>query len=137
LMLQFYGVSGVTRAVQLDNFPEGYTLNTVFGYANDFWSMANQNGASYLPRWKTANSEFVGDFHIYDASYDRLKTGEIAYNFQKNVLDRFKISDLRLYVNGNNLWYWSRLPDDRESGSPASKAYPVMKRINLGVNITF
>ena len=135
--LQFYGVSNVSRTVALENFPINYALNTVFDHALDYWSKDNPNASSYLPRWKTPNSEFIGNYNMYDASYIRLKTAEIAYSFRPKVLERIHMSELRLFVNGNNLWLWSRMPDDREAGSPADRAYPVMKRYNFGVNLTF
>lgn len=135
--LQFYGVSNVSRKVDLENFPVNYTLNTVFGHVLDYWSKENTNASSYLPRWKTPNSEFIGNYNIYDASYIRLKTAEIAYNLPPRAVKRLGMQDMRLFVNGNNLWLWSRMPDDREAGSPANRAYPVMKRINVGFDLTF
>jgi hypothetical protein len=136
-MLQFYGVSNTCRWVSLENFPANYALNTVFDHALDFWSKDNPNASSYLPRWKTDNSEFIGNYAFYDASFIRLKTAEIAYTFPAKALQKIEISELRLFINGNNLWMWSRMPDDREAGSPADRAYPVMKRFNFGINLTF
>ena len=86
--LQFYGVSNVSRKVDLENFPVNYTLNTVFGHVLDYWSKENTNASSYLPRWKTPNSEFIGNYNIYDASYIRLKTAEIAYNLPPRAVKR-------------------------------------------------
>jgi hypothetical protein len=45
---------------------------------------------------------------------------------------------LKVYVNGNNLFLWTDMPDDRESnfagtGLASQGAYPTMKRINFGV----
>ena len=52
---------------------------------------------------------------------------------KKIGLNRFKI-----FLNGNNLWVWSRMPDDRESnfagtGSASQGAYPTVRRFNLGI----
>ena len=49
--------------------------------------------------------------------------------------------NLKLYVNGNNLWVWTRMPDDRESnfagtGWASQGAYPTVKRINFGLKFT-
>ena len=48
---------------------------------------------------------------------------------------------MRLFLNGNNLFFWSDLPDDRENtysgGSATEGAYPTTKRINLGIELTF
>ena len=136
--VQFYGVTNVTRHVPLRNFYLNF--NTIYGHALDYWSKDNPNATSYLPRYLTAGS-FYGDYHYYDGSYVRLKTAEIAYNFQKPVLDKLGIANLKLFVNGNNLWLWTRLPDDREDswngGAAADGAYPTLRRINFGFNVTF
>ena len=47
------------------------------------------------------------------------------------------MSMFKLYLNGNNLWLWSRMPDDRESnfagtGLASQGAYPTVRRFNLG-----
>ncbi len=38
-------------------------------------------------------------------------------------------------------FFWSKLPDDREAawsgGSANTGAYPTVKRINFGINLTF
>ena len=53
-------------------------------------------------------------FFQYDGSYLRLKTAEIAYTFTGVGLKHYGISALKLYLNGNNLLFWSKMPDDRE-----------------------
>jgi hypothetical protein len=132
VMAQLYGVYNVSRFTSLPSFR--YNSDLVFEHTSDHWSKDNQDASSFLPRWKTQGL-ITGDYFIYDASYLRLKTAEVAYTFQQGFLQNAGISRLRLYLNGENLLFWSDLPDDRESGSGA--AYPTQKRINLGVNLTF
>ncbi len=138
IMLQFYSVNNVSRNVRLDNFYQ--YQNTLFEHVSDYWSENNQDAGSFLPRWKT-EGEFIGNYYIYDGSYVRLKTAELAYDFQDKQLKKLGLSNLRLFINGNNLFFWSDLPDDRESawlgGSAAQGAYPTPKRINLGCELTF
>jgi TonB-linked SusC/RagA family outer membrane protein len=138
LMLQFYGVNNVSRTVPLDNF---YLYqNVLFSHTRDYWSENNQNATSYLPRWKS-QGQFIGNYFVFDGSYVRLKTAEVSYSFQKPMLSRFGLSSLRLFVNGNNLIFWSKLPDDRESaasgGTASAGAYPTSRRFNMGVDLTF
>ncbi len=138
LTLQFYGVNNVSRVVTLNNF---YLYqNVLFEHVRDHWSKDNQDASSYLPRWKSQGN-FIGDYFLYDGSFVRLKTAEVAYSFQKPVLTRLGVSSLRLYVNGNNLLFWSKLPDDREAawsgGDASAGAYPTPKRFNIGIDLTF
>jgi TonB-linked SusC/RagA family outer membrane protein len=138
VMVQFYGVNNVSRRISLPNFL-GYN-DIVFDHVSDYWSKDNQDATSFLPRWKT-QGQFIGDYYIYDASYLRLKTAEIAYTFQDKLVKYAGLSSLKIYINGNNLIFWSKLPDDKEgsfSGVLGSiNTYPTVKRINLGIDVTF
>lgn len=144
LMLQFFGVNNVN--LQMMQFNYQLFQNVLFDHALDYWSKNNINASSYLPRWKTWEQReqwqyYVGDYFMHDGSYLRLKTAELAYSFDKQLLEKAGLSSLRLFVNGNNLLFWSKLPDDRESysrgGSSAEGTYPTPRRINFGLEVTF
>ena len=66
----------------------------------------------------------------------RLKTADISYTVPKKYTTKMSIDNLRLFVNGNNLWLWSKLPVDVEGTSFSEKRYPTSKNINVGMNIT-
>ena len=139
LMLQFYGVNNANRKIAFPNFQ--YYTDVLFGDGN-YWSKANPTAAAVLPRWKT-EAENVGDYYLYDASYLRLRTVEIAYSFNSNAqwFENAGIDNLRLFLNANNLFFWSDLPDDRSTtysgGSATQGAYPTLRRVNLGIDLTF
>ncbi|MDN3670384.1 TonB-dependent receptor [Echinicola jeungdonensis] len=138
LFLQFYGVNNVTRDVYLTSLAGG--LNIVYDEGT-YWSKENANADSPLPRWRSQPSSYnYGPRYLYDGSYLRLKNAEIAYNFQSDWVRKMGMSNMRLYVNGNNLLLWTDMPDDRESnfGGPSYQgAYPTVRRVNLGLNVTF
>ena len=136
--VQFYGVNNVTREVTLTSF--GNQLNTVYDMGT-WWSEAGDAADVVTPRWlSTPNSSYSrGTQYLFDGSYIRLKNAEVAYTFNNNWTKRMGVSNLKLFVSGNNLWVWSRMPDDRESnfaGSGSQGAYPTVKRINFGVKFT-
>ena len=138
MFVQFYGVNNVTRNLFQTNF--NATLDAVFKQG-DYWTKDNPNATSYLPRWKTRVYSY-GDFYNYDGSYLRLKAAEIAYSFNPNWLKQKGIQSMRLYLNGNNLLLWSKMPDDREANIGGATyagqgAYPTLRRINLGLNLSF
>lgn len=144
LMLQFFGVNNVSLYLPQANFKSFQSV--AFEHTLDYWSKDNPNATSFLPRWKTWQQEaqqplYIGDYFLHDGSYLRLKTAELAYKFNQKFLSNAGISALRLYVNGNNLIFWSKLPDDRESysrgGSAGEGTYPTPRRINFGFEITF
>jgi hypothetical protein len=76
---------------------------------------------------------------LFDASYIRLKNAEIAYNLRGGWINRAGIRELKLFINGNNILVWSKMPDDRESnfaGGGGQGAYPMMRRYNIGLRFT-
>lgn len=139
VMLQFYGVNNVNRYIPFNNYLSD--MDVLYSHVNDYWSKENPNATSFLPRWKT-QAENIGDYYLYDASYLRLRTAEVAYSFNDLAwAKQAGFANLRLFLNGNNLFFWSDLPDDRETthsgANDTQGAYPTVKRINLGIELTF
>jgi TonB-linked SusC/RagA family outer membrane protein len=133
---QFYGVNNVTREVPLTSFGSG--LNTVYDMGT-WWSKDVPNADVPVPRWLTTPSYYNGTQFLFDGSYVRLKNAEVAYTFSAKQISKVGFSSLRIFLNGNNLWVWSRMPDDRESnfaGAGSQGAYPTVKRYNLGLRLT-
>ena len=140
---QFYGVRNVTRDVVLQSF--GQKLNTVYDMG-ETWSKENPNADVTTYRWMTAPvSKEGGQFpaygtqYIFDGSYIRLKNVELAYSWHDGWVKNIGLNYLKLFVNGNNLWLWTKMPDDREAnlgGGGYLGAYPTVKRFNIGLKIT-
>ncbi len=131
--VQFYGVTNVSRYVSFTSLNNH--LNNVFDEGS-YWSASNPDGIP-LPRWSSTPSYYEGTRYHYDGSYIRLKNAEIAYTWTGGWVKKLGISNFKLYLNGNNLWLWSRMPDDRESnfagtGLASQGAYPTVRRFNLG-----
>jgi hypothetical protein len=134
--VQFYGVTNVTRDVALTSF--GNTLNNVYDEGS-WWSKSDPNADVMIPRWISKPSYATSTQYAYDGSYIRLKNIEIAYQFSNKLTRRIGVENLKIYLNGNNVWVWSRMPDDRESnfaGAGYIGAYPTMKRFNLGIKFS-
>ena len=139
-MVQFYGVYNVLRQVGgLTPFP-GSLKGLAFAESTHFWTPENMPDRDYGPTkgLRLMNTSPDGPMWLYDASYFRLKTAEISYTFSKGWIERLKLSSIRMFVNGNNLLFWSKLPDDLEGRtSDGRPAYPNYKLINYGVSINF
>lgn len=137
--VQLYGVNNVTRQVVFSNFSG--KLNTVYNEGT-YWSKTNTNSDVPMSRFVTTpGGYYTGNRFFYDGSYIRLKNLEVSYTFDSRWVKHLGIQTLRLYLNGNNLWVWSKMPDDRESnfagtGWASQGAYPTVKRYNLGLKIT-
>ena len=143
VMAQLYGAFNASRWVVLNNFRND--LDVLFrDYVGDYWSKENPTSANPLWRYKTDGGNIYGNRWLFDASILRLQTAEISYLFtDKNSkwLKSANISSLKIYLNGNNLFFWSDLPDDREGdfsgGSVGDGTYPAVKRITFGLNMSF
>ncbi|GAO28851.1 TonB-dependent receptor [Geofilum rubicundum] len=91
-----------------------------------------------LPRWQVQASPYTtGTRFLHDGSYVRLKYAELSYTFTNQLfMQRIGLNSLKLFVNGNNLFLWTKMPDDRESNTGGNTAYPTQKRYNLGLRIS-
>jgi hypothetical protein len=105
----------------------------------DWWTK-DSDGDFTVPRWGSTISYNDGRKYLYDGSYIRLKNLEFAYTWNSGWIKKIGLSYLKLYVNGNNLWLWTRMPDDREAnlgGGGFLGAYPTVKRYNFGIKVSF
>lgn len=142
VMCQFYGVTNVSRYVYFGSL-EGH-LDTVYDEGTYWTKYTLSSAEAPMPRWdSTPNTAYLNSARfVYDGSFIRLKTAEIAYTWDaKSWIRHLGLSSLKVFVNGNNLWNWSRMPDDRESnfagtGNASQGAYPTVKRFNFGVKFS-
>ena len=140
--VQFYGVNNVTRQVVLGSLG---SQNHVVYDQGSLWNKDDINADNPMPRWLSTPSGYNdAQRYMYDGSYVRLKNAEIAYTFDESnsIIKSWGIQNIRVFINGDNLYFWSKMPDDRESnyagtGWASQGAYPTVKRFNLGANIIF
>ncbi len=75
---------------------------------------------------------------VEDGKYLRLRNVTLAYAFPANLLGKHKISALKVFVQGHNLFTWSNfLGYDPEvaSGVLQGSQYPALKTITFGLNL--
>jgi TonB-linked SusC/RagA family outer membrane protein len=133
-MVQFYGVTNIHRSVSL-----GWPTTSFARVAEDlrdYWTPDNTNAFVKAPRIVTGSPN--GDFGLYDGSFLRLKTAEISYTLPTKWNQLLGLANTKVYMNGNNLFFWSKLPQDAETGSfNIEDAYPMFRYYNLGINVGF
>ncbi len=133
--VQFYGVHNVNRNISIGEFAGDHAVVRPF-HQTDSWTPERAETATYpVLRYQAGSPK--GYYNIKNASYLRLKTAELAYNLNARFLQRLGISRLRVFLNGNNIFLWSKMLEDREGGSYDDRNYPMVKRYNFGANITF
>lgn len=107
----------------------------------DRWTPTNTNASEprVLINVDNMNHHDLSSFWLKNASYLRLKSLELAYNFPTAFLEKTRIiQGLRFYVNCNNVYTWTKIKNyDPENGSDRGWAYPQLRLFNAGFNIRF
>lgn len=87
----------------------------------------------------TNNNGLASTFWFRDGKYLRLKSLQLGYTVPVNICKRIGLDNLRLYVEGANLFTLSGLPEgiDPESPGVNNGYYPQQRTYMGGVSITF
>ena len=93
-----------------------------------------------MPRLTTEtveNNIRASTWWIRDGSYLRLKSVEMGYTFPRKIIDKLRMSNLRIYASGLNLATFSKFKEwDIEMGGNGFN-YPIQAVYNIGLNIGF
>ena len=121
--------------------------------AADHWTPRVDNGdgtytdgnyTNYLCAVNRSLTNVNTSREVEDASFLRLKTVQLGYNFPAKNLKKMKISTLRLYVTGQNLWTLTRYtgydPEVSTRNSAMTRgfdysSYPKSMSFTFGVKI--
>ncbi|TYA84308.1 TonB-dependent receptor [Seonamhaeicola marinus] len=105
----------------------------------DAWSFDNPDGVH--PALRTQNTGHDRPLSTYTnraADFLRFKTLEVKYQLGKKAKDAIGFFDsFEIFVNGNNLATWSDLPSHFDPEQNQLIVYPITKRYNLGVRLSF
>jgi hypothetical protein len=123
-------------------------------YADNHWSEEYQDMYALWPRlgttirrnnvpgayidgngdyqWGTKNTWFMRD-----GAFLRLKSIEVGYTLSSRIMQKIHLTGARIYINGTNLFCFSRFKLwDIEMGGNGL-GYPIQKSYNIGVNVSF
>ncbi len=109
-------------------------------YDNRFIPGGDNTNAKYpvVHNGTSSNNYQINTLYQHDASYLKLKTAELGYNFSKNVSSKLGLESLRLFVNGNNLFCLDKIKVvDPESNNLANSTYPTQRGLTLGLQVGF
>ena len=107
------------------------------------YSIDNPNGS--FPRITLGSTGHGGDnglsssFWWRDGKYIRLKSAQIGYTFPRTWMSKLNIQDLRIFVEGSNLFTIDGLPEgiDPESPGVNNGYYPQQRTVRGGLTLTF
>ena len=166
----FDAAVGFTYSVgaKVVNFNDYYAYNmegsgNQYGVVRERYVDEDRPGNGYVPRaFRHGNKNTgmkVSDRYFDDASYLRLSTASIGYNFPQSLCKKLKVQGVRVYVNGDNLFtltnyrgfnpevdqyntQGSRTSSERKSNGNMMPgfdwgSYPVARVYTFGFRITF
>lgn len=116
-------------------------LGNVYANYNDRWTESDPSQDVFWPRLSYStnyNNNAASTWWKKDMSFLRLKTVEIGYNLPESAARKILLKGLRVYVSGNNLFYFSKFKLwDPELATADGLRYPGMKSVILGLDIKF
>ena len=120
----------------------GYTGRALHKDLLDAWSTTNTT--SDIPRFQYGDeySAATSDRFLTNASWLSLQNVSLGYTFPKQWIRPIGLSNLRIYVSGENLTYWSHRkgfdPRISYAGSVSSDvAYAPARTITAGISVQF
>jgi hypothetical protein len=92
-----------------------------------------------------STSGVVNSYYVEDASYFRLRNLQLGYTLSSEVMQKIKLSKIRIYLQGTNLFTFTKYsgltPDivstDDRASSVDIGAFPNVKQFLFGLNVTF
>ena len=113
-----------------------------FDYIVNRWTPETQNAATYprlTPGINANNDPFLlsrlSTFWQHNGNYFRVKNVELGYTLPYKVTKHLKVSTVRLFANGLNLF--THAAYNRLDPEVNAQVYPIQRVINFGLNIKF
>jgi TonB-linked SusC/RagA family outer membrane protein len=138
LKFDFYTRWGnMTRVSGFMPAPSGRANQLVF----DYWTPTNPT--NHYPRPDARAIRFYqGETLMYrDGSFMRLRQLSLGYRLPDSFLDRFNLSNLRLYITAENPWYWTKSElrsfNMEPEWSEDAERFPATRNFVFGINIGF
>jgi len=108
---------------------------------NNSWTTDNPDPNASFPRLRSSNfamNYVTSDFWVINSSYVKLKSIDVAYNFQPDWIKKSGMNNLRLYANFFNVWtIFSKASKDFDPEAQDYASYPQQFISTIGLTVTF
>ncbi len=154
LSIFFQGAYGQKILSVLNRDIEGFyrPFNVTERYYQNHWT--GEGTSNQYPRasWDASgNNTQLSTRFLESGSYTRLKNIQVGYTLTKELVQKYGLTNVRIYFSGTNLFTWTKysgmdpeMSVSNNSATDGDKAngidwgtYPAAKAYNMGVNITF
>lgn len=106
----------------------------------DHWTPENPDG--YFPRLKSYLADGAGDMsynqtrYLQNAAYLRCKNITFGYTLPKQLLQKIKLNNVRIYVSGENLFELTPLCKNFDPEQLNTTSHPLQRIYSIGLNIS-
>lgn len=133
----------LTSVGNLMPFTAGVDNGSGRAEAQNRWSADdpyNQN--VFMPRMHSGGFSYntiPSTWWYRDAGFLRLKNVEVGYDFEKRLVQKLRMKNLRAYLQGTNIAIWDKIKmwDPELGGANSGAKYPLSSTYSLGLEITF
>ena len=87
--------------------------------------------------WAKQGTDQKNTYYQFKTDYLRLKSMEVGYTFNFPSIRNVGIQDLRLYVNGSNIFTIDNVKVQDPEANDTGREYPQRRIWNVGVSVTF
>lgn len=129
-------IARVGQWMSSDYYAKYYRNASQNGSAMDYWTPENPTNAYPRPH-ATRSSSYVTTLTEYENSYVKLRNVTLGYTLPKSLSNRAKIDNIRIYVSGKNLLFFSKNNKDFDPESEGIIDAPLNRLFVTGLNITF
>lgn len=120
-------------------FYDGIGANNVLNeYFENRWTPDNPN-AKYpaIDVGNNPNNFQTSTIWMKNANYIRLRNAEIGFTIPKKLLGKYYLGNVRLFVNGMNLYTWDHIKFMDPESNDGTGGYPLQRSVNFGMQIDF
>lgn len=130
----FQGVAGHDIMIDMRG-SQARPEETNFDFWTDHWTPENPDAE--FPRASRNTGDAASTFWMRNGSFLRLKNVNLSYSLPKSVLDKMKVSQLKFFLQGNNLCLLQDGVKYYDPENSSIRAYPLMRSYSFGVNLSF
>lgn len=133
----FQGVTGRTAYFGGALFQAFQNNGQVGPIALNRWTPETAATATY-PRLSASNNQnnfLFSDYWQRDGSFIKLRSLELGYTFESQLVKRIKLSNARLFVNGTNLFSLDHM--EGYADPEVIGGYPPLRTVSVGLRLQF
>ena len=125
-------------ALLMSSYPQGQAISTDMLSA---WK--NPGDVTNVPIMSTANTtnaSAASTRWLVSSDYLTIRTVQLGYNFDKRAIEGIGLSNLRVYVSGENLYSWTArqgLEPAQSFNGTTTYRYTPSRTVSLGLNVSF